>query len=126
MVTAQQRPIGSTFSPGASITIDDLAESVRSEFADLVPQLSTVTGLTSAHIVWHQVSDAREDALVIARGGHDCDWNALAGVVQSRTSAHEPTYPVTVVDESTIPRDFQAWLAERIPEFAPATTQSES
>jgi len=111
---------GSAFPPGASIEINDLADHVRADFADLLPELAVVNGLVSAHIVWHQVSDAREDVLVIARGGADCDWDALAGAVQSWTTAHKPTFPLAVVDESTIPADFQAWLAERIPEYPPA------
>lgn len=110
----------SAFPPGAQITIDDLVEAVREDFADLLPQLSTVAGLTTVHIVWHRVSDAREDVLVIARGADDCDWVGLSAVVQAWTTAHKPTFPVSVVDESTIPPEFQAWLAERIPEFPAA------
>lgn len=107
----------SAFPPGAQITIDDLAQEVRDDFADLLPQLSTVSGLSSVHIVWHRVADAREDALVIARGDEHCDWQALSEAVQSWTTAHQPVFPVSIVDESTIPQDFQSWLAERIPEY---------
>lgn len=110
------RSAASTFPPGAKVEVDGLNDEGQKAIAGLPEALSVVQGVESAHIVWHRVEDADDDVLVIAQVRDESAWTSATTTTQSWLDENRPAFRVQLVNGRTIPPEFQAWFAERIPD----------